>query len=231
MPRKSRPINFLNKQYKTQGEFEKFVKQIIYDDIGICFDVKNKHPDKYNILIKILERHPEWNSKSLNIRTIKIIKDALNVKALQIIIIKDSGEVDISWKCAITGKHKSKKSELMMAMRVSVEEQIHDFRRTCGIYCCELCGDDRTLDVDHNDEKKSSFNELVYNFVNENNDIKIPNNFDEVNDGTHRRCFLEKDYVFRDKWVEYHRQHAILRILCHPCNISRPKTKNKLVLE
>tara|TARA_Y100000992_G_scaffold212732_1_gene146432 strand:- start:9504 stop:10193 length:690 start_codon:yes stop_codon:yes gene_type:complete len=228
MPQK--PVNFLNKTYKTQKEFEKFVKQTIYKDIGICFDVKNRHPDKYNILIKILERHPEWNSKSLNMRTIKIINDALNVKALQIIIINDSGEVDISWRCAITGKHKSKKSELMMAMRVSVEEQIHDFRRTCGIYRCELCGDDRTLDVDHNDEKKSAFNELAYNFVEDNDDIKIPDTFGELNDGTNRSCFLEKDYIFRDKWVEYHHEHAKLRILCHKCNISRPKIKKKIVL-
>ena len=228
MPRK--PVNFLDKTYKTQMEFEKFVKQTIYKDIGICFDVKNRHPDKYNILIKILERHPEWNSKSLNMRTIKITNDALNVKALQIIIIKDSGEVDISWKCAITGKHKSKKSELMMSMRVSVEEQIQDFRRSCGRYCCELCGDDRTLDVDHNDEKKSAFNELAYNFVEDNDDIKIPDTFGELNDGTNRSCFLEKDYIFRDKWVEYHREHAKLRILCHKCNISRPKTKKKIVL-
>lgn len=226
MPKK--PVNFLNKQYKTQGEFEKFVKQTIYNDIGICYDVKNKHPDKYNLLIKILERHPEWDSKSLNMRTIKINNDALNAKALQTIIIKDSEEVDISWRCAITGKHKSKKSELMMAMRVSVQEQICDFKRTCGIYCCELCGHNKTLDVDHNDEKNSAFDELVHNFVDDNNDI--PDTFGELKDLTNRRCFLEKDYIFRDKWVEYHREHAKLRILCHKCNISRPKTKKKIVL-
>ena len=118
----------------------------------------------------------------------------------------------------------------MSAMRVSVEDQIHDFRRKCEIYCCELCGNNERLDVDHNDEKNSAFDELAYNFVKENNDIKIPDNFGELNDGTNRKCFLEKDSVFRDKWVEYHRQHAILRILCHPCNITRPKTKIKLVL-
>lgn len=226
-----KPVYFLNKQYKTQGEFEKFVKQIIYNDIGICFDVKNTHPDKYYILIKILERHPRWNSKSENMCNVKIIPDALNVKALQTIIITDNGEVDISWKCAVTGKGKSKKGELMMAMRVSVQEQVNYFRENCNIYCCELCKSDKQLNVDHNDEKNSAFDELAYNFVKDNNDIKIPDTFGELNDGTNRRCFLEKDYIFRDRWVEYHRQFAILRILCHKCNISRPKTRKKILLK
>ena len=64
MPRK--PITFLNTKFKTQGEFEKYVKKTIYNDIGICNDIKNTYPDKYHILIKILERHPEFNSKSEN---------------------------------------------------------------------------------------------------------------------------------------------------------------------
>ena len=228
MPRK--PVKFLNKIYKTQGEFGKYVKNFIYNEIGICYDIKNTYPDKYNTLIKILERHPKFNSKTENMRNIKIIPNALNVKALEIIIIKKNGEIDISWRCAITGKHKTKKGELMSAMRSSIDEQISDFRTICEIVRCELCGSVEKIQVDHNDEKKSAFDELANNFVKENNNIKIPDNFGELNDGTHRRCFLEKYHVFRDKWVEYHRQHAILRMLCRNCNISRPKTKNKLIL-
>lgn len=38
MPKKS--IIFLEKTYKTQGEFEAFVKNIIYNVIGICNDIK-----------------------------------------------------------------------------------------------------------------------------------------------------------------------------------------------
>lgn len=229
MPRK--PVKFLNKIYKTQKEFEIYVKKIIYEEIGICNDIKNMFPDKYHILIKILERHPDFNSKTENMCNIKIIQDPLNIKALKTIIIKNNGEIDIAWRCAISGKHKSKKSKLMSAMRSSIDEQIYDFKKNCKVNFCELCGSVERLDVDHNDEKNSAFNELVYNFKKENNNIKIPNNFGELNDGTNRRCFLEKDYVFRDKWIDYHRQYAILRILCHNCNIKRPKTKKKLVLK
>jgi hypothetical protein len=54
MPRK--PVTFLNTKYKTQGEFGQYVKKFLYDDIGPCNDIKNTYPEKYNILIKILER-------------------------------------------------------------------------------------------------------------------------------------------------------------------------------
>ena len=224
-----KPVTFLNTEYKTQGEFGNFVKNFI-EEIGICNDVKNVYKDKYSILIKILERHPNWNSKSENMRNIKISRNVLNKKALEIHIIKDDEEIDISWRCAITGKDKSKKSELIEAMRVSVIEQTQNFRENSDIYCCELCGNKERLDVDHNDEKNSAFDELAFNFIKENSGIKIPDNFGELNDGTYRRCFLEKDYVFKETWIKYHRNHAILRMLCHTCNINRPKTKKKLVL-
>lgn len=75
-----KPLTFLNTEYKTQGEFEKYVKKIIYEDIGICNDIKNTYREKYYILIKILERHPEFNSKTENMCNIKIVCDTLNKK-------------------------------------------------------------------------------------------------------------------------------------------------------
>ena len=227
MPRK--PVTFLNTEYKTQGEFEKYVKKIIYEDIGICNDIKNTYPEKYDILIKILERHPEFNSKTENMCNIKIVDDILNKKALKILIANNRGYIDISWRCAITGKGKSKKSELMSAMRSSIDPQIKQYRREHNKDSCQLCDNIERLDVDHNDTKNSAFDELVLNFINENNDIEIPDKFGELNDDTHRRTFLEKDAVFKDKWVEYHKKNAVLRILCHTCNISRSKTKNKYI--
>lgn len=229
MPRK--PIYHDGKKYKTQKEFEIFVKNLIYNEIGICNDIKNIYPYKYKKLIKILQRHPEFNSKSKNICNLIIIKNKLNRNALEINIVKTNKEIiDISWRCAITGKYKTKKSDLMSAMRISIYPQIYEFKRISKNHCCELCGSISKLDVDHDDTKNSAFDELVYNFINENKDIKIPNKFQESNDNTHRKCFLEKDKYFKDMWIRYHYQHACLRILCHSCNISRPKTKNKLKL-
>lgn len=187
MPRK--PVTFLDKTYNTQSEFERYVKGIIYDDIGVCHDIKNEYPLQYGLLIKILERHPDFTSKTENMCNIKIVCDTLNRKALKTIIIKKQGEVDISWRCAISGKDKPHKGELMSAMRSSIDSQIYQFKLHSKGKCCELCGNSGKLDIDHNDEVGSSFEELVFNFF-KNNDIEIPNKFGETNDNTHRRSFL-----------------------------------------
>ena len=228
MPRKQ--VTFLGTTFYSQGKFEDYVKKFIYKDIGICNDIKNTYPDKYYILIKLLERHPDFNSKSENMCNIKIMYDTLNKKALKTLIVKvDGNEVDISWKCAISGKGRSKKHDLMSAMRSSIDPQIKKFRREHNNNCCQICGNIERLHVDHNDEKNSAFDELVLNFIKENDDMKIPDKFGELNDGTHRRCFLEEDTLFKDKWLKYHKVHASLRMLCFKCNICRPKTKNKFV--
>ncbi len=57
---------------------------------------------------------------------------------------------------------------------------------------------------------------------------KIPNTFVDKNDGTHRQTFIDDDIEFKNKWVEYHRNNATLRILCQSCNLKRSKSLNKL---
>ncbi len=49
-----KPIQFLETEYKTQGDFEAFVKKVIYIDIGICNDIKTIYPSQYIILLEIL---------------------------------------------------------------------------------------------------------------------------------------------------------------------------------
>ena len=231
MPRK--PVTFMGKLYKTQGEFEKYVRKVIYEDIGPCLDIQGTYPLQYDTLIKILERHPDFTSKAENMCNVKIVRDTLNRKALKMLITKKDGEeVDISWKCAITGEHKPDKGELMSAMRSSIDKQIYQFKTENKNKFCELCGSTENLQVDHNDEVCSAFDELVLNFVSITNkeNIRTPNKFGETNDDTHRRSFLEIDRPFKNRWIEYHGEHASLRILCQNCNINRPKTKFKLRL-
>lgn len=220
-----KPIEFLGKIYKTQGEFEAFVKNIIYKDIGICSDIKNIYPSHYITLLEILKRHPNFMSKTKNMSNIKIIRDTLNATALKIMIVNnDASEIDISWKCAITGKTKGDKHDLMSAMRSSIDDQIYQFKIS-NEEKCVFCGNVDKLHVDH----IIQFDEIAYNFINimEDEKINIPNNFGETNDSTHRRCFLEIDYIFNNKWIDYHYKNASLRILCQKCNLTR--TRNTFV--
>jgi hypothetical protein len=224
MPRK--PVIFLGTIYKTQSEFELFIKNLIYNDIGICNDIKNIYPSHYNTLIEILKRHPDFTSKTQNMFNLKIVKDAWNTSGLKILIINnDISETDISWKCAITGKHKSDKNKLMSAMRSSVDDQIFEFRKTSSDKCV-LCLNTDKLHVDH----IIRFDEIVFNFINiiKDKNIGIPNTFGETDDNTHRRCFLKIDDHFKNKWIKYHYENASLQMLCQTCNLTRTKTKCKI---
>ena len=227
MPRKQ--VSFMDKTYRTKGEFKKFVTSIIYG-VGVCSDIKNTFPSEYEIILKILERHPEFADKTVNMKNLKIQHNKLNKTALEIMIIKkDDSQVDISWNIAIDGCLKGHKQCLTGAMRSSVQYQIRQFKSQNGDKCC-LCGKTENPHVDHNDEVGSAFDELAHNFINAHKHLKIPTEFDELNDNTHRQTFKPNDNEFKNKWMSYHKQHAQLRILCKSCNIRRPKTKNKLKL-
>jgi hypothetical protein len=156
---------------------------------------------------------------------VKITRDILNINSLKIIIINTyESEIDISWKCSITGKPKGNKHELMSAMRSSVDEQIFQFKKN-NPEKCVLCTNTDKLHVDH----IIHFDEIALNFINimENENINIPNTFGDTNDETHRRCFLEIDNNFKNKWIDYHYKNATLRMLCQTCNLTRTKTKHK----
>jgi len=221
MPKKT--ILFLGKTYKTQGEFETFIKKIIYNDIGLCNDVKNIHPSHYNTIIELLKRHPDFISKTKHMTNIKIVRDTLNRNALKIMIINtDASEMDISWRIAITGKSKGFKYELMSAMRSSIEEQISEFRKY-NEQKCVLCSRTDKLHVDH----IIHFDEIAFNFMKTIGKQHIPTKVGDTNDNTHRRCFLQIDETFKKEWIDYHYKNASLRMLCQTCNLTRSKTTHK----
>ena len=221
MPRN--PIILLGNTYKTQGEFKAYVKNLIYNDIGICNDIKNIYPSHYITLFEILKRHQEFDSKTRNMSNIKIITNKLNKNALETIIINtDGSEIDISWIRAITGNPKKNDSDLMEAFRSSIVEQLIQFKND-NEDLCVFCHNTYKLHVDH----ITHFEELVLNFISimKQQNINIPNTFADINDGSNRKCFLEIDDNFKNEWVDYHSKNASLRILCQNCNLTRPKYK------
>lgn len=224
------PVYLLDKKFDSQKKFREFVNKLIYEEIGMCEDIKNIYPSKYKILIKVLERHPSFNKKSINMCNLKIIQNKFKTGLEVIIVNKDKTEVDISWNIAISGKSRSYKYDLMSAMRSSIDDQIYKLKKNKNKYC-EKCGETTNLHIDHNDEVNSSFDELALNFINliKDKKLKVPDEFKDKNDGTNRREFTEKNIYFKNKWKEYHQKNAKLRILCQTCNLSRPKSKNKYI--
>lgn len=226
---RAKQIIFLNKEYSSQKEFEKFIKEIIYEKIKICNDIKNKYPEEYKILVEFLKRHPTYDLKTKNMCNLKISSNKLNKKALEILILNnDKTEIDISWNQAIKGGHKTHKSELVSAMRSSIELQIINFKNN-NEKICSKCGSDDKIHIDHYNPQFNELTKMFIDYIKEKN-IKIPTKFDDMIDKTNRRCFKVDDKIFEKKWKKYHKKKAELRVLCSNCNLTRSKTKNNITL-
>jgi len=212
--------------FKTQGSFETFVKQLIYEQIGVCANVCRDRPEQYLLLLEVLRRHPSFDFKTLDMKCLKVVPDVLNQKALKVIIVKqDESELSISWRSAITGKSKDPKCLLISAMRSSIGDQIGRFKDTATMRC-EICGITAgpKFEVDH----IIHFEKLTEDFL-QSTPLTIPSKFNAMTDGTHRCAFRSSDVQFELQWQQYHQLNATLRMLCEPCNRSRPKHTKKTI--
>jgi 5-methylcytosine-specific restriction endonuclease McrA len=222
MPRT--PIIFQDKQYKSKAEFTQYIRNLIYNVIGISDNVKESHPSHYNILIELLKRHPRFESKTQDMCNLRIFPNKLQKNALGINIInKDGSETDISWRQAIDAKPPPDRKKLFSAMRHSVKPQTDEFKRE-NKPICKSCSKTENMHVDH----IKHFEELAFNFIKimKSKNYNIPNEFGDVDDDTNRKCFLKKDESFETEWINFHREHATLQLLCAKCNLSRAKSKN-----
>ena len=229
-------ITFRNTTYNTQTDFKKYIDKLLYKDISFCEDIKKKFPRKFEIITEFLRRHPNWETKSKDMRTIKTVENKDNKNnqygkksSIHMVIICENGEErDISWNKAIKGKEKTIKEKLVDAMRCSIQPQIDEFRRTHKHECSllrdgECKGKREGIHVDH---YKPQFKELVERFI--DREFPTPEGFDKkkLNETRESYCFKTKDREFEDKWKKYHKDTAELRILCQDCNLRREKYKS-----
>jgi hypothetical protein len=214
---------FGNNTFKSKTEAEIYIRQLI-SSIGVCNSVKNISNDKFNQLLSILQCHPN-SEKVSNINDILIIKNKLNTSAFELNILNNDGTIDdISWKICISGIHKTHKTELLSALRYSIDEQIYEYKKNVSLdmcsLCLEYCHNNGGIHVDH----VIHFEKLVEDF-NSTCGINIPNIFDNASDGSNRRAFKDDDSEYMNAWLEFHKNNAILRILCRACNLKREKYK------
>lgn len=205
------------KFYKSESIFKKYVKDLIYNKIGLCSSVKNT--PYYEELITILERHPRANQKLHDIQDIKIRRNKIG-RGLAMYIVNSFDEwISISYNICISGIDKSYESELNSALRYEIDYQIKDFKNSNDNICVK-CGSTSNLEVDH-----------IYLFKNIRKDFEeylecihnlgFPDKFDDAPDETNRRCFPVSHNEAKDIWKNYHLENANLRILCKSCNLSR----------
>ena len=206
-------------QFKTQPSLRKHFREII-DRIGICDSLKLKYPLEFLDFCELFKRHSDYPGKFIGFVDIKINYNPVYKNQLVVYIIKENGDIDdvsVMGNC-ITGRSKD---NLKIAMRVSIQPQIDDYRNNTYRKVCELCGEHDRIEIDHHSDKMP-FAKLCVDFM-DTNTLPIPISFDDTK--SHMKCFKKLDFNFEEKWIQFHKDFAILRMLCRTCNGSQPKCK------
>ncbi len=201
---------------KTQKQLKACVREKI-NKIGLCSSIKHFYPEEWEEFMYLFKRHSDYPDKFNGLADIKIRYNPVYKTQLEAIIIKSNGEEDdVSlFNNCITGKPKD---NLTIAMRNSIYPQIQEFKQR-SILECVLCHNTDTIHIDH---FQPQFVDLQTEFLN-NWKKPMPDTFKQ-ND-SHSKIFNDIDNEFENQWIEFHRNNAILRVLCKNCNLSRTKSK------
>ena len=208
-------------QFKTQVSLKKHFREMI-DRIGVCDSVKTEYSQEFLDFCEVFTRHPEYPYKFTGFIDIKINRNPDLQNQLVVYIIKNNGEIDdvsVMNKC-MTGKSKD---NLKIALRVAIQPQIDEYKNNNYIKVCELCGEHDIIEIDHHSEN-APFVKLYTDFM-EINTLPLPTSFNDTKN--RMKCFKELDYNFEEQWIQYHKENAILRMLCRTCNGTQPKYKTQ----
>jgi hypothetical protein len=126
----------------------------------------------------------------------------------------------------------SNEQKFKEALRNVISDQTTEFKRnasqvnsannfTCGLCSCTLQNlDSSQVHVDH----VIHFQKLVLDFLHVHPEILLPTNYTS-NFNTSQTEFMLEDAWIGMLFAQYHSQHAILRVLCARCNLTRPHFK------
>lgn len=200
--------------FKTKKASYEYTKNIIYS-LGQC--KINKNHKYFNFFCDLIQNHENKKEKiGCGIKNFIIKSNLIFKKYLSVFIERnDNTLMDFSWVCCAKHTFNNQKHNLIQAMRYSIKPQIYEFKKHQKIKCQICFAEDKIqYDVDH---KAPSFKKISETFLKNNNS---PKTFADHPNAYHA-IFYEKDKEFKNKWNQYHKENAILQILCHECNLKK----------
>jgi len=203
-----------SKHFTTKKQLEEYTRHLI-STIGICSSLLyNEH---YPFFLELFQRHPRYPEKIQNMIDISIQPNKITPQYLELHLLHSDGTTDdISWKQCVSGKARN---PFHCALRVAVDDQIMSFRQSHHMIC-DICNkiDANEYHVDH----VIHFEHIIFDFL-QTNQLTPPTVFQNTYDN--RKAFTDNDKEYENQWKLYHKTHAILRILCRSCNLTRPNWK------
>jgi hypothetical protein len=209
-----------NLVFNSKKECKDFVRNVI-KELNI-YEIINLNHKYFNLFMELVKRHPEKENKiGVGINYFTILLDGYKKKYLSIKRV-DNTQCDISWIKCIDMNTYNFEILLKDAMRFEIREQILEYKfnnpfpREC---CkCKKYFNSNDIEIDH----YIDFKVLYDNFIKSN--PNYPTVFDDE-PTFNNAVFKLSDKEYADKWSLYHKENAILQLLCKKCH--KNKTFNK----
>ena len=123
-------------------------------------------------------------------------------------VIGDNSYVDFSVRESISGHSVSHWTKLTSALRLAIRPQIREFKAGMDGRCA-ICDCSGWMEADH---YKISFRDLMRQFLAGRD---VPNQFEYCAEGYR---FTVMDSNFEAQWLDFHKEHCSLRLLCPECH-------------
>jgi len=204
-----------NFKFKTKKDLHEYTEKLL-EKKGICI-IDNLDED-FLFFISLYSRKPSHSDYIKSIQKFRITLDPIKKnKANHLSCIDyNNKEFIFSWRACCDARDTKIIDKLKEACRTSIKEQ------TASCWCnnnkCYVCGKNKTygFEVDHLNE----FSKIFKDFM-ESNTLQIPDDYDS-DPITSQYMFTKEDDIFKQSFQNYHRENAILRLLCKECH--RAKT-------
>lgn len=193
--------------------------------IGVTGSVKNSDPKFYAVIREKLKKHPAYDYIFADTVDIAIRRTDFGHLEFQAV---DSERKRIAFQLAKLYMKpetlaKECRRDLIAAMRSAIANQAVQFRND-SVDICVLCGARPTAEfpnvefhVDHNKDH-ATFKQLSEAWLQTKDAKTHPTYFDHGFDNM--RVFNQRDLEFAKEWQTYHKEHAVLRMLCKHCNLT-----------
>jgi len=209
-------------EFSSKKEAQDYTRNVL-DEIGRRVSIYPSHP-KFKFFNDLLNNHSDRPRKEgPGIASFGIQRNARDGRNHETYIIRIDGTKEtFSWKDCAGKTSLTDEQKLKKAYRCSIDSQIEEYKKSQPNRCV-LCTSADQLSVDH---KEPTFYVLMKTFQAQT-PLPVPTHFDKQAK-TNAEIFRATEKPFEDAWMDYHKKHAVLQILCDVCHKAKTVEDNKL---
>lgn len=200
----------------TRDEIVNFLEKNVHRTLTL-----KSAPEKFTMILQALyDRNRQLGNNKFeedtlnNVEAIKITRMSTTKALIVQLKYKDSPDfTTISWKKLYKNNEKTIHNQIVSAFRFHIHPQLVAYRLSRRVIKCDLCDNENNLEVDHMPPR--TFSNIFKSFITLEN---LTEEDVSVWWSSRHSKYMISDKYLKEKWIDYHNQQAIYRILCGNCN-------------